>query len=217
MTAVPLPVFKYKEEILTTIKNNLITLIIGETGSGKTTQIPQYLLEWDFITASNKIVCTQPRTVAATSVALRVSEEQKCELGTIVGYHIRLDRKITENITKLEYMTEGVLLRKAMTNNKLIGYGIVIIDEAHERTVNADLLMGYLKYNKIKLVIMSATLDIARFKKYFTIDNNLPPIISIPGSLHCIKHYWLNKATDDYIKLIIDTILAIHNNGYNEK
>eukprot|EP01084_Bolivina_argentea_P046349 85351_1 len=165
MTAVPLPVFKYKEEILTTIKNNLITLIIGETGSGKTTQIPQYLLEWDFITASNKIVCTQPRTVAATSVALRVSEEQKCELGTIVGYHIRLDRKITENITKLEYMTEGVLLRKAMTNNKLIGYGIVIIDEAHERTVNADLLMGFLKQfveerkNDLHVIIMSATLD----------------------------------------------------------
>ena len=214
-----LPVFKYKEEILSVIKKNMITLIVGETGSGKTTQIPQYLLEWDMVTASNKIVCTQPRTVAATSVALRVSQEQQSEIGAIVGFHIRLDRKTTENVTKLEYMTEGVLLRKAMNCQNLSGYKVVIIDEAHERTVNADLLMGFLKKmvyasnatnngNGLRLIIMSATLDTERFKKYL----NSPPIISIPGSLHPINHHWLDKPCDDYIKLTIDTIIAIHCN-----
>eukprot|EP01084_Bolivina_argentea_P046351 85356_1 len=162
-----LPVFKFKDKIVETVKTNPITLIVGETGSGKTTQIPQYLLGWHEITTKSKIVCTQPRTLAAQRVAKRVSKEQGVpKVGDgIVGYHIRLDRQINIDETKLEYMTEGVLLRKAMSNDNLSQYKIVIIDEAHERTVNADLLMGFLKQfveerkNDLHVIIMSATLD----------------------------------------------------------
>ena len=217
-----LPVFQYKEDILRSIKAHPVTLIVGETGSGKTTQIPQYLLEWDWITPCRRIVCTQPRTIAATSVAQRVSEELQCELGSTVGFHIRLDRAVTAGVTRLEYMTEGVLLRKAMNSQLVSGYGVVIIDEAHERTVNADLLMGFLKERVcrpglsaldrdpqsvgLRLVVMSATLDTRRLSRYF----EGPPVISIPGSLHPIEHRWLSSAADDYTALAMDVVISIH-------
>jgi len=208
-----LPVFKFKSQIVSTVQTNPITLIVGETGSGKTTQIPQYLLEWSQVTTSCKIVCTQPRTVAASSVAQRVSEEQgQSTVGRgVVGYHIRLDRKVSED-TRLEYMTEGILLRKAMSRDNLSEYKVVIVDEAHERTVNADLLMGFLKAmvrerpDDLRVVIMSATLDTERFRKYFA-D---PPIIRVPGSANPVRHHWLSAPTEDYLALTVKTVRAVH-------
>jgi len=206
-----LPVFKYKREIMDKVKKHPIILIVGETGSGKTTQIPQYLLEWDQISTQKRIVCTQPRTVAATSVARRVTEEVgESKEGGTVGYHIRLDRCVSAR-TKLEYMTEGVLLRKAQSRDNLSEYGVVIVDEAHERTVNADLLMGFLKEmvterSDLRVIIMSATLDTERFRKYF----DSPPLISVPGSANPVQHHWLQRPTENYLSLTVEVIKAIH-------
>ena len=235
-----LPVFQYKDKIMKTVIENPITLIVGETGSGKTTQIPQYLLQWDQVSTQQKIVCTQPRTVAATSVARRgiqcpfpfihpitshsicclqndqyplhsVSQEvgEKQE-GQTVGYHIRLDRRASDR-TKLEYMTEGVLLRKAQSCENLNEYKVVIVDEAHERTVNADLLMGFLKRmvkerDDLRVIIMSATLDTERFLAYF----EDPPLIQVPGSANPVQHHWVQQPTENYLSLTVDVIKAIH-------
>ena len=179
-----LPVYHKVDEIIDTVTKNRITLIVGETGSGKTTQIGQYLMSCSF-NKGRQIICTQPRQVAATSVAHRVSHEQKTEVGRKVGYQVRLDKK-TSDETQLVFMTEGTLLRIAMGKDETTGksnlnkFSVIIIDEAHERTVNADLLMGFLKtvvknpnnekqYQDIdlRLVIMSATLDEKRFLRYF--------------------------------------------------
>eukprot|EP01083_Nonionella_stella_P175929 614222_1 len=208
-----LPVYREKQNIVDKVKNNSITLVVGQTGSGKTTQIPQYLLEWNEVTPSKKIVCTQPRTLAAQEVARRVAEEQGQKVGEKVGYHIRLDRQGQDGVTKLEYMTEGVLLRKAMNCDNLSDYKVVIIDEAHERTVNADLLMGFLKKmvkqrEDLRVIIMSATLDTERFLAYF--DN--PPLIDVPGSTNPVQHHWCSEPTENYMDLAIQTILAIHAN-----
>ena len=123
---------------------------------------------------------------------------------------------MTEGITCLEYMTEGVLLRKAMSCDNLSDYKVVIIDEAHERTVNADLLMGFLKQfvlkrpDDLRVIIMSATLDTERFKTYF--DN--PPIIQVPGSVNPVQHHYLSKPTEDYVQLSIQLIESIHQNSF---
>jgi len=218
-----LPVYKYKQSIKHSVINNRITLIVGETGSGKTTQIPQYLLEWDQVSPQQRVVCTQPRTVAAMNVAQRVAFEQGERIGKKVGYHIRLDRK-SSNDTVLEYMTEGVLLRKAMSCDNLAEYKVVIIDEAHERTVNADLLMGFLKQMvkqraDLRVIIMSATLDTERFAAYFkdpalaVDEENNPPILLIPGKMNPIQHHWLSKPTEDYKQDIVDLVQEIHKSG----
>ncbi len=138
-----LPIFSIKDELLTIIRDNRVTIIVGETGSGKTTQITQYLLE-DGYAKYGIIGCTQPRRVAAVSVAKRVSEEMGVELGTKVGYAIRFEDWTSEE-TLIKYMTDGVLLRESLNDEDLEQYNVVIMDEAHERSLNTDVLFGILK------------------------------------------------------------------------
>ena len=130
-----------------------------------------------------------------------------------MGYQVRLDSRIKPNITRLIYMTEGMLLRKAMTGRDLEGFGVIIIDEAHERTIEVDLLMGYLKglvkiRKDLKVIIMSATMNIKRFQRYFNCSNDA--IIKIPGRTFSINYRFLQKPTNNYINTAIDIILAIH-------
>jgi len=150
-----LPIFSIKDELLTIIRDNRVTIIVGETGSGKTTQITQYLLEDGYakfgligkvfikLIKFNK-GCTQPRRVAAVSVAKRVSEEMEVELGSKVGYAIRFE-DCTSADTLIKYMTDGVLLRESLNDEDLEQYNVVIMDEAHERSLNTDVLFGILK------------------------------------------------------------------------
>ena len=138
-----------KEELLNIIRDNKVTIIVGETGSGKTTQLTQYLYENGY--AKYGIIgCTQPRRVAAVCVAKRVSEEMGTELGDIVGYTIRFEEFINEKTTKIKYMTEGILLRESLTDNELNTYSVIIMDEAHERSLCTDVLFGILKKNNSK-------------------------------------------------------------------
>ncbi|XP_053202903.1 ATP-dependent RNA helicase DHX8-like [Panonychus citri] len=138
-----LPIFKLKDELIKAVADNQILIVIGETGSGKTTQITQYLADAGYI-SRGKIGCTQPRRVAAMSVAKRVAEEFGCRLGQEVGYTIRFE-DCTSPETLIKYMTDGMLLRECLIDSDLNGYSIIMLDEAHERTIHTDVLFGLLK------------------------------------------------------------------------
>lgn len=139
-----LPVYEWREQFLEAVKTYQVLIIEGETGSGKTTQLPQYLHEAGWTKDGLKIGCTQPRRVAAMSVAARVAEEVGCRLGNEVGYSIRFE-DCTSDKTRIKYMTDGMLLREFLTEPDLAGYSVMIIDEAHERTLSTDVLLGLVK------------------------------------------------------------------------
>lgn len=125
------------------MRKNETSIITGETGSGKTTQIPQYIYE-DKLNGKGIIGITQPRRVAATTLATRVSQEAKSPLGKLVGYSIRFE-DVTSEHTKIKFLTDGMLLREAVIDEKLLNYTVIILDEAHERTVHTDVLLGIVK------------------------------------------------------------------------
>ncbi|KAG8734554.1 DEAH-box ATP-dependent RNA helicase prp43 [Ceratobasidium sp. 414] len=171
---------------------NQIVVMIGETGSGKTTQIPQFVAYTDIPHARGKLIaCTQPRRVAAMSVAKRVADEMDAiflQLGKQVGYSIRFEDMTETGTTFLKYMTDGMLLREAMNDHDLTRYSTIILDEAHERTLATDILMGLLKEvakrrPDLKIIVMSATLDAVKFQKYFSTrnDGSVAPLLKVPG------------------------------------
>lgn len=175
-----LPVFKYKDSLLSAVTAFQVIVVVGETGSGKTTQIPQYLIEAGMVGVGKMIGCTQPRRVAAMSVASRVATEMNCKLGSKVGYSIRFE-DVTSPKTVLKYMTDGMLLREFVTEPDLGSYDYIIIDEAHERTLHTDILLGLLKdilrFRKdLHVIVSSATIDATKFSVFF---DNAPIFTSI--------------------------------------
>jgi pre-mRNA-splicing factor ATP-dependent RNA helicase DHX15/PRP43 len=188
-----------------------ILVFVGETGSGKTTQIPQFVLFDDLPHLQRKMVaCTQPRRVAAMSVAQRVANEMDVTLGEEVGYSIRFEN-VTSRKTILNYMTDGMLLREAMNDHDLKRYSTIILDEAHERTLATDILMGLLKEvvvrrPDLKLIIMSATLDAAKFQRYF-MDC---PLLAVPGRTHPVDIFYTPEPERDYVEAALRTVLQIH-------
>jgi ATP-dependent RNA helicase HrpA len=178
-----LPVSQKREEIARAIEAHPIVIVCGETGSGKTTQIPKILLEMGR-GEHRQIGHTQPRRIAARSVAARIAEELKVELGTLVGYKVRFTDKVGKG-TRIKLMTDGILLAETQGDPDLKAYDTIILDEAHERSLNIDFLMGYLKRllprrPGLKVVITSATIDAERFSKHF--DN--APVIEVSGRLY---------------------------------
>ena len=206
-----LPVHAQREEFLRTFHRTQIMVFVGETGSGKTTQIPQFVLYDDMPHLLGKqVACTQPRRVAAMSVASRVADELDVQLGEEVGYSIRFENKVS-NKTILKYMTDGMLLREAMDDNTLSRYSCILLDEAHERTLATDILMGLLKEISLrrpdlKIIIMSATLDAEKFQNYF---NNCP-LMAVPGRTHPVEIYYTPEFQKDYLDAAIRTVLQIH-------
>eukprot|EP00105_Crassostrea_gigas_P007408 XP_011421637.1 PREDICTED: putative pre-mRNA-splicing factor ATP-dependent RNA helicase PRP1 [Crassostrea gigas] len=206
-----LPVWEYKEKFCEILNNHQILVLVGETGSGKTTQIPQWCLEWVRCRYQKKgVACTQPRRVAAMSVSQRVSEEMDVGLGQEVGYSIRFE-DCTSSKTLLKYMTDGMLLREAMSDPLLEAYGVVMLDEAHERTLATDILMGLLKEvakqrGDLKIIVMSATLDAGKFQNYF--DN--APLMTVPGRTHPVEIFYTPEAERDYLEAAIRTVVQIH-------
>lgn len=174
-----LPIWEKREEFFEAITKHQIVVLVGETGSGKTTQIPQFMLE-RFLKKNQMIGCTQPRRVAAMSVAKRVADEMDVILGEEVGYSIRFE-DLSGPKTILKYLTDGMLLREAMNDPLLERYNVIILDEAHERTLSTDVLFGLLKEilkqrSDLKLIVMSATLDAGKFQNYF---DNAPLLVKI--------------------------------------
>ena len=175
-----LPVSARREEILKLIEENQVVVIAGETGSGKTTQLPKMCLELGR-GVNGLIGHTQPRRIAARSVANRIAEELGSEMGSTVGYKVRFNDQVSEN-TLVKLMTDGILLAEIQTDRYLNQYDTLIIDEAHERSLNNDFILGYLKQilakrPDLKVIITSATIDVERFSRHF----NNAPIIEVSG------------------------------------
>ncbi|CAI5767895.1 pre-mRNA-splicing factor ATP-dependent RNA helicase DHX16 [Podarcis lilfordi] len=205
-----LPIFPYRADLLAAIAEHQTLIIEGETGSGKTTQIPQYLFEEGYTQKGMKIGCTQPRRVAAMSVAARVSQEMGVKLGNEVGYSIRFEDCTSER-TVLKYMTDGMLLREFLTEPDLSSYSVVIIDEAHERTLHTDILFGLIKdiarfRPELKVLIASATLDTERFSTFF--DD--APIFRIPGRRFPVDIFYTKAPEADYLEACVVSVLQIH-------
>uniref|UniRef100_A0A8D2BLR9 Pre-mRNA-splicing factor ATP-dependent RNA helicase DHX16 n=1 Tax=Sus scrofa TaxID=9823 RepID=A0A8D2BLR9_PIG len=205
-----LPVFPFREELLAAVANHQILIIEGETGSGKTTQIPQYLFEEGYTQKGMKIACTQPRRVAAMSVAARVAREMGVKLGNEVGYSIRFEDCTSER-TVLRYMTDGMLLREFLSEPDLASYSVVMVDEAHERTLHTDILFGLIKdvarfRPELKVLVASATLDTARFSTFF--DD--APVFRIPGRRFPVDIFYTKAPEADYLEACVVSVLQIH-------
>ncbi|XP_077977949.1 ATP-dependent RNA helicase DHX8-like [Glandiceps talaboti] len=204
-----LPIYRLKEQLVQAIHDNQILIVIGETGSGKTTQITQYIAEAGY-TIRGKIGCTQPRRVAAMSVAKRVAEEFGCRLGQEVGYTIRFE-DCTSPETKIKYMTDGMLLRECLIDSDLSQYSVIMLDEAHERTIHTDVLFGLMKKAvkkrpELKLIVTSATLDAVKFSQYFF----EAPIFTIPGRTYPVEILYTKEPETDYLDASLITVMQIH-------
>ncbi|KAK9814683.1 hypothetical protein WJX72_009734 [[Myrmecia] bisecta] len=204
-----LPIFKLRDKLIEAVRDNQVLVVIGETGSGKTTQMTQYLAEAGY-TSRGKIGCTQPRRVAAMSVAKRVAEEVGCRLGEEVGYAIRFE-DCTGPETVIKYMTDGMLLREALLDDTLSAYSVIMLDEAHERTIHTDVLFGLLKgitrrRPDLKLIVTSATLDAEKFSDYFFSC----PIFTIPGRTYPVEVLYTKAPESDYMDAALITVMQIH-------
>ncbi|KAG8628123.1 hypothetical protein KVT40_003996 [Elsinoe batatas] len=204
-----LPAFKMRKQFLDAVNEYQLLIVVGDTGSGKTTQLTQYLAEGGFAN-TGMIGCTQPRRVAAMSVAQRVADEVGCRLGEEVGYTIRFEDKSNQD-TKIKYMTDGILQREILLDSTLSKYSVIMLDEAHERTIATDVLFGLLKKTlkkrpDLKLIVTSATLDADKFSEYF----NQCPILTIPGRTFPVEIMYSREPESDYLDSALTTAMQIH-------
>ncbi|XP_077297512.1 ATP-dependent RNA helicase l(1)G0007 isoform X1 [Arctopsyche grandis] len=204
-----LPAFAVREQLLNIIRENPIVIIVGETGSGKTTQLTQYLHEEGY-SRLGMVGCTQPRRVAAMSVAKRVSDEMATTLGEDVGYAIRFEDCTSEK-TVIKYMTDGILLRESLREPDLDSYSAIIMDEAHERSLSTDVLFGLLRdvvsrRHDLRLIVTSATMDSTKFSSFF---GNVPTF-NIPGRTFPVEVFFSKNVCEDYVDGAVKQTLQIH-------
>lgn len=226
-----LPIARGREALIEVIRQNDVTVLLGETGSGKTTQVPQYLLE-SRISGNGMIAVTQPRKVAASSLAARVAAERNVAVGGPVGYTVRFDDKSSTE-TRIKYVTDGMLVRELLSDALLLRYSVIIVDEAHERTLRTDILIANLKMiqmkrnvaaldvsgkgkgkalapslNPLKIVVMSATLDAEKFSKFY----HNAKIVYVKGRQHPVKIFHTAVSQTDYVDAALRSFFQIHTN-----
>ncbi|ESQ34073.1 hypothetical protein EUTSA_v10006961mg [Eutrema salsugineum] len=205
-----LPILQFEEKIVETVEKNPVVVIIGETGSGKSTQLSQILHRRGY-TKSGVIAVTQPRRVAAVSVARRVAQELDVNLGEDVGYAIRFEDR-TSSKTRIKYLTDGVLLRESLSNPMLDDYSVIILDEAHERSLNTDILLGLMKRlvrirsSNFKVLITSATLDGEKVSEFFSGC----PVLNVPGKLYPVEILYSKERPGSYIESSLKVAIDIH-------
>ena len=171
---------EWREKLLQAVAEYQVLIVVGETGSGKTTQLPQYLHEAGYTKDGGKIGCTQPRRVAAMSVAARVADEMGVRVGDAVGYSIRFE-DCTSPKTVIKYMTDGMLLREFMTEPDLAGYSAMIIDEAHERTLSTDILLGLVKVISQMKIAKDFCVTLTRWTRFM--KNNIETFRRLPAAI----------------------------------
>ena len=225
-----LPIARHRQNLLYLIETFPVTIVVGQTGSGKTTQIPQYLEQAGWCEEGKVVAVTQPRRVAATTVATRVAEEMGCKLGEEVGYSIRFE-DVTSAKTRIKFLTDGLLLREALADPLLSKYSVIMVDEAHERSLSTDILLGVLKKIKkrrkdLRIVISSATLQAEAFLAFFhgegqhqngveSLENDEGAIISLEGRMFPVDVHFLEEPAEDYVERAVKTIFDIHTNEPN--
>ena len=232
-----LPIFKCRDAILYLVETRATTVLVGQTGCGKTTQVPQYLVESGWTANGRLVACTQPRRVAAQTIAARVAEEMGVTLGEEVGYAVRFENVSTPGVTRIRFCTDGVLLRELMNDPLLSRYSVVMVDEAHERSLATDLLLGLLKKVQrvrpdLRVIIASATIQAEDFKKFFDQrriapksvatggvgggenvadePSREPGVISVEGRAHSVLIHYLEQPTPDYVQAAVEAALEIH-------
>ena len=234
-----LPIISQEHDIMYSINNSLVTIICGETGSGKSTQIPQFLYEKGYTKEIGKIAITQPRRVAARSLAFRLREEMNMTQGLTIGYQVRYENENVGKNTEIKFVTDGILLKELENDSLLSEYSVIIIDEAHERTINSDLLIGFIsqilkiryimwkrkmKYNyskdnkkeeksvlPLRLIIMSATLRVSEFSENKIFSGLLKPrIVEISSRQYPVHIYHSKKTENDYINEAFKYCCKIH-------
>lgn len=205
-----LPINQYESQIVEAVAKNRVVVVIGETGSGKTTQLAQILHRAGY-TKDGVIGVTQPRRVAAVSVARRVAWEMGGQLGDEVGYSIRFEDR-TSRATRIKYLTDGCLLRECLFDYEFKQYSVIILDEAHERSLNTDILLGILKRvaqnrnPELKVIITSATLDGQKFSEYFYGC----PVINVPGKLYPVQLLYSTEVPYSYLESAVETAIDVH-------
>ncbi|PTB40036.1 uncharacterized protein TrAFT101_004921 [Trichoderma asperellum] len=223
-----LPIAKYRESLLYVVEKFPVTIVIGQTGSGKSTQIPQFLERAGWCSDGKIIGITQPRRVAATTVALRVADEVGCEVGQEVGYSIRFE-DVTSSSTRIKFLTDALLIREALTDPLLRRYSVIMVDEAHERSISTDILLGLLKKIRrkrpeLRIIVSSATLQAEQFLKFFTAssdqeakkqEDGQPPqeiatIVSLEGRTYPIDVLYLEAPAENYVEKAVNTVFDIH-------
>ncbi|XP_036178654.1 probable ATP-dependent RNA helicase DHX35 isoform X2 [Myotis myotis] len=216
-----LPVFKLRNHILYLIENYQTVVIVGETGCGKSTQIPQYLAEAGWTAEGRVVGVTQPRRVAAVTVAGRVADERGAVLGHEVGYCIRFDDCTDPLATRIKFLTDGMLVREMMVDPLLTKYSAIMLDEAHERTLYTDIAIGLLKKiqkkrGDLRLIVASATLDAEKFRDFFNQNETSDPtrdtcvILTVEGRTFPVDIFYLQSPVPDYIKATVETVMKIH-------
>ncbi|KAK4236164.1 P-loop containing nucleoside triphosphate hydrolase protein [Achaetomium macrosporum] len=222
-----LPVAKHRESLLYLIETYPVTVVVGQTGSGKSTQIPQFLERAGWCADGKVIAVTQPRRVAATTVAIRVAEEFGCQIGKEVGYSVRFE-DVTSESTRIKFLTDGLLIREALVDPLLSRYSVIMVDEAHERSISSDILLGLLKKIRrkrpdLRIIISSATLQAEDFRNFFSEprgeatpeskqDGDIAAIISLEGRTYPIDILYLETPTENYLEKAISTVFDIHTN-----
>ncbi|KAI9711103.1 MAG: hypothetical protein M1812_007297 [Candelaria pacifica] len=223
-----LPIAKHRQSLLYLVETFPVTIVVGQTGSGKTTQIPQFLEQAGWCADGKLVAVTQPRRVAATTVATRVADEMGCKLGEEVGYSIRFE-DLTTASTRIKFLTDGLLLREALVDPLLSRYSVIMVDEAHERSLSTDILLGVLKKIRkrrpdLRIVVSSATLQAEEFLRFFASDGQDAPsngastsditgkIISLEGKMYPVDIMYLEEPTEDYTERAVQTIFDIHSN-----